>query len=43
MVRTLRRVVISVAVAIGLVAITAAPALAGLSPRNHSEPLEVIL
>jgi hypothetical protein len=38
MVRTLRRLLIGAAVAAGLLAATAAPAVAGISGANHTEP-----
>lgn len=38
MIRNLRRLLIGVAVAAGLLAATAAPAAAGLSASNHAEP-----
>jgi len=38
MIRNLRRLLIGAAVAGGLLAATAAPAVAGLATTNHSEP-----
>jgi hypothetical protein len=38
MIRNLRRLLIGAAVAAGLLAATAAPAIAGLSGTNHTEP-----
>jgi hypothetical protein len=38
MIRNLRRLLIGVAAAAGLLAVTAAPAAAGLTGVNHTEP-----
>jgi len=38
MIRTLRRLLIGAAVTAGLLAVTAAPAAAGMSGMNHTEP-----
>jgi len=38
MIRNFRRLLIGAAVAAGLLAATAAPAVAGLSAVNHTEP-----
>jgi len=38
MMRNLRRLLIGIAVAAGLIAATAAPAAAGLATANHAEP-----
>jgi len=38
MIRTLRRLLVGAAVAAGLLAATAAPAVAGMPVGNHTEP-----